>query len=589
MTPALITAAALAVAFLAGRAILRRRAVWLLGGHGRALAPAVLASVWLLGAVVGQRTGSLTGMSVVAAGVMLALWAFIRRRFALSRVRGPGWTRLDWAVFLFVAVVFWVVDLWDLENQGVLIAHFLRGNLPPRALNDPRFPLAYHSVYDQLAAMVFRAAPMDLQTAMGLVSIGCVALTLSNLQALSRLLFRRPAHAQLARVLFILGFGPVILRCAASGWHLDEMHGRTAQAYVDLIMRRPAGLGFAFFSLALALILPCYGAPPGRRAPARRLLFLLPTLVLMPLMAEEGTVFLLMYLAPLALTRRVPIRTAALLVLAALAGATSSGVVLGVLGHGSMATPKLRLVWPPRLPTWAADQNGVGLISRQASGFYWLELGPVFWGALAVAVLGRDSRRRVVGLAFLGGALIALFAGTGAWKRSDLDRFFFYGTPPVFMLAADLPDRLWGMIRRQPAARVPGAALAVFGVLVCGPTTLFPGWQAMMRLQDRFRAHALGGDVQRHLAMVGPREAILTTSARADELVVAGFVVIAPMDSNSVGRVTASHFDDYVRANAGRAVWLFLPENDPQVAGRPVVARDGGYVLCHATKGVRSR
>lgn len=589
MTRALITAGALVVAFLAGRAILRRRAVWLLGRHGRFLAPAVLASVWLVGLVVGQRTGSVTGMSVVGAAVMLGLWAFVHRRFPLSRVRGPRWTHLDWAVFLFVAVVFWAIDLWDLENQGVLVAHFLHGNLPPRALNDPRFPLAYHSIFDQLAAIVFTAAPMDLQTAMGLVSIGCVALTLANLQSLSRLFFRRPAHAQLARVLFVLGFGPVILRCAASGWHLDQMHGQSAQAYVDLIMRRPAGLGFAFFTLALALILPCYATPPGRDAPLRRLLFLLPMLVLMPLMAEEGTVFLFMYLAPLALTRRIPPRTAGLLVLAVLVGATSSGVVLGVLGHGSMATPKFRLALPPRLPTWAADQSGVGLLSRQASGFYWLELGPVFLATLAFALAGRDSRRRAVGLAFLGGALIAVFAGTGAWKRSDLDRFFFYGTPPVFMLAADLPDRVWGLLRRRPGARVPGAVLAAFGVLVCGPSTLFPGWQASMRLQDRFRANALGGELRRNLVVVGPRELVLTTRERADELVVDGFMVIAPMDSNSVGRVTLDHFDEYVRANASRAVWLFLPESDPRVAGQRPVARDGGYVLCHATKGGNPR
>ena len=62
----------------------------------------------------------------------------------------------------------------------------------------------------------------------------------------------------------------------------------------------------------------------------------------------------------------------------------------------------------------------------------------------------------------------------------------------------------------------------------------------------------------------------------------AGFLVIAPIETNEVTRVTPALFDDYVRVNAGRAVWLFLPEGDPRLAGRPPVAREGGYVLVRA-------
>lgn len=577
------------LAFVAGRAISRRRAVLLLGRHGGALAPALLASVWLVGLLVGQVTGSLTGMSWVAAIPILALWVAVRSRFRPLRIRVPRWTRLDWAMFLFVAVVFWSVDLWDLDTHRALTAQLLHGNIPARALNDPRFPLAYHAVYDALVGIVLTVAPIEMQPAMGMVSTACVALTLANLQALSRVFFRRRGAAQLARALFMFGFGPVFIRCAATGWNLTEMHGRTAQAYVELILRRPAGLGMAFFTLAVALVLPCYRRPagPGRRPAWPRLRWLVPTLLVLPQMSEEATFFVFVYLAPLVLARRLSARTVVVLVAATLVGALQSGVVLGVLGHRSMATPTLQLCWPPRLPTWAFEQTGVSLLSREAGGFYALELGPVFLASLAFALLGRDAARRAVGGAFLAGATVAVFASTGAWKKSDLDRFLFYGTPPVFMLAAALPDRIFAALRGGGAA--PPGLLAGFGLLVCAPTTIYPAWQAGNRLTGEFYAHAIGGDLRRTLNAVGPREPILTTVDRANDVIMAGFLVIAPIETNEVTRVTPASFDEYVRLNARRAVWLFLPEHDPRLAGRPAIAREGGYVLVHAASRTGTR
>ncbi|HSS40300.1 MAG TPA: hypothetical protein VLT58_16145, partial [Polyangia bacterium] len=515
MTRALVTAGALVLAFVAGRAVSRRRVVLLLGRHGRALGPALLASVWVVGLLVGQVTGSVTGMSLVAAASMLSVWAVVRRRFRPLRVRVPRWSHLDWAMFLFVAAVFWSVDLWDLETHRALTAQLLHGNLPPRAFNDPRFPLAYHAVYDALVAIVLTVLPIDVQPAMGMVSTACVALTLANLQALSRVFFRRPGAAQLARALFMFGFGPVFIRCAASGWNLDEMHGHTAQSYVELILRRPAGLGMAFFTLALAVVLPCYRGPAGlsRGVALSRLKWLVPTLLVLPQISEEATFFLFIYLAPLVLARRLSARTVAVLVAATVAGALQSGVVLGVLGHRSMATPTLHLSWPPRLPTWAYEQSGVSLRSHAAGGFYALELGPVFLASLAFALVARDAGRRAVGGAFLAGAAVAVFASTGAWKKSDLDRFLFYGTPPVFMLAAALPDAIFGALRARRTA--PGAVLAGFGLIVCAPTAIYPAWQAGMRLNAEFRAHAAGGELRRALEPVGPREPILTTLDRA--------------------------------------------------------------------------
>ncbi len=599
MTEGLVTTAALLAAFLAGRATLRRRGVLLLGSRGRELAPGVLASLWVAGLLVGQVTGSVTGMAVVGALALLATAALSRLRFAPMKLRRRLWSHLDWALFLFIAVLFWSVDLWDIECHRAITAQFLHGNIPPSAINDVHFPLAYHAVYDALVAVVLTAAPIDLQPAMAIVSIACVALTFTNLQALSGLLFQSPRTAQLGRALFVLGFGPVIIRSAASGWDLNEMHGHTAQAYIDLILRRPAGLGFAFFTLAFALILPCYAMPGepelARRRAVARLCWLIPTLALIPQMAEEAVLPLFVLLAPLALRKRLPARMILLLVAATLLGAVRSGVVLGVLGHRAMATPMLHLAWPPRLPTWAVEQTGVPLLSRQAAGFYGLELGPVFLSALALALVRRDPRRRLIGLAFLVGATVAIFANAGEWKKSDLDRFFFYGTPPVFMLAADLPE--WFVrAARGGHSRPPRTwVLAAFGLLVCGPTTIYPGWQAGMRLREGFRAHDLRGDLGRNLSSAGPREPILTTLERSDELVMAGFMVIAPMDTNSIARVTAAHFDEYVRANASRAVWLFLPERDARVAGRPTKGRDRDYVLVRAapsppaTRGAGSR
>ncbi|HSS38902.1 MAG TPA: hypothetical protein VLT58_09045, partial [Polyangia bacterium] len=107
-------------------------------------------------------------------------------------------------------------------------------------------------------------------------------------------------------------------------------------------------------------------------------------------------------------------------------------------------------------------------------------------------------------------------------------------------------------------------------------------WQARNRLTSEFQAHTIGGDLRRALDAVGAREPILTTVDRANDVLMAGFLVIAPLETNDVTKVTTPLFDDYVRVNASRAVWLFLPEGDPRLADRPPVAREGGYVLVRA-------
>lgn len=573
---------ALGGALFAARVVLRGRGVFLLGKHGPRLAPAALMSIWLAGLLVGQVTKSLAGMTVVAALPLVTLAVVARRRFGWQRARHPLWTRIDLALVALMGVVFWLVDLWDLECHRVITAQFLHGNLPPTALNNPRAPLAYHALYDGLVAVVLSAVPVDLLQGMAIVSIACMALTVCNLGALSRMLFRSPAIAQLGRVLFICGYGPVLVR-ALIEHDIDALHGRTSQSYVDIILRRPSGLGFALFTLVLALLLPRLApAPsrsPGRWAAVTWLLCLLPSLALLPQAAEETILSLgVLFLFLVAGRRRLSWGTLALMAGAVVIGLLQSGVVRGVLGHGSMATPHLRPTWPPTLPSWKATQDGVPLWSRDGLLLVVFELGPFFLASLVLALRSGDQRRRVM-VAFFGvGFAASLFIKPSDWQKSDVDRFMFYGTPLIFMLSAALVEKLR---ERYPGLRVQLAA-AVYGAVVCGPPLVVPLWRAADPLRDTFTGKAIGGDLKRNLSAVGPREPILTTVERADDLLRAGFLVIAPLDTNSVGIVTRDHFDDYVRAHGDEAAWLFFPEDDARVKGRPSVGRDDKFVLVRA-------
>ncbi|HEY8926718.1 MAG TPA: hypothetical protein VIU64_20180, partial [Polyangia bacterium] len=102
---------------------------------------------------------------------------------------------------------------------------------------------------------------------------------------------------------------------------------------------------------------------------------------------------------------------------------------------------------------------------------------------------------------------------------------------------------------------------------------------ALTNLEGAFARHAPGGELGARLRAVGPHQVVLTTRERARDLVRAGFLVLAPFDTNSVGMVTEDRFDQYVRAHADRADWLFLPKDDERVAGRTPEARDGDFVL----------
>ena len=593
----LLTVAALAMALVAARITLARRGVFLLGRHGHRMAPSVLLSVWLAGLLTGQVTRSLVGMTFTAALPLGAMaWASVRW-FRPLRGRHPRWSRVDWAAFALIAVTVFFLDVWDFDGHRTIVAAYLRGNVPPTAFNDPRFALAYHPVYDAMVAVVLTALPVEFELGIAIVTIACVAFTLSNLQAVSRHLFRSSAVAQLGRLLFLFGFGPVFIRYFLEGGDLESIHGRTSQVFFDIIFRRPTGLGFAFFTLALAFLLPHYRRNTDP-APAPRwtsLAFFLPACAVIPQISEESLLPIGIVVMPLILTRRLPMSFVAVAAAALALGASQSGVVQGVLGHGSMATPHFHLSWPPTLPSWSHEQDGMTLASRDGLLFFALELGPIFFAGIALALFSGDARRRILVAAFFGTLLIVSFSRLEGWPKADLDRFLFYGTPPVFMLSAALIERLWRPRAAETTgnlepsqndgrvARLRGVGLSVGVVLfACVAPTTFPISKALNQLNLTFQRHALGGELRRTLHAVGPREPILTDRARANTLAQSGFIVIAPMTSNNVGRVTDDHFDEYVRANAHLARWLFLPETDDRVKGRPVTAQDGGYVLVPA-------
>ena len=586
--------AALIVAWLAARTTLRRRAVFLLGRQGLHTAPGVLASFWIAGLLLGQVTHSLVGMSWTAALVLVGVAALARARYRPLRARHRVWTPIDLGIVVGMGLLFWFTERWDFECHRAIVGQFLRGNLPPTALNDPTAPLAYHAVFDALVAVVLTALPLDFTQGMAVVSTACFALTVANLRAVTRALFRSAPAAQLGRVLFAFGYGPTFIRCLWEGLNTDALHGRTSQSYADAILRRPAGLGFAFYTLALALVLPAYQAgahepePTERRRAWAALGFLLPACALLPRMSEESILFLGVLLAPLVLRGRLPWRLTAALAAAGLLGMAGSGVVRGILGHGTMATPHPRLAWPPALPQWKFVEDGVPLASGNGLLFFALELGPAFLLALGAALVSGPSRRRILAALFLAGLAVAAFVRPQGWPKSDMDRFLFYGTPPIFMLIAGLVDRVQRRLDASPAPRRAITAVAVgLGVAVAGAPALYPVVVIHDGARGTFGDHALGGDLKRDLAIVGPRERILAPIDQANELLQAGFMVVAPLDTNSVGVITGGHFDDYVRDHAGDAVWLYFPEHDPRLGGKPEVARHDDFVLVRAAPPAR--
>src|SRR6185369_16576171 len=117
------------------------------------------------------------------------------------------WTWIDWYLFVIVVLLLILFNGEDNACHYSVISTYLRGNIPPNALNDPSAPLAYHSVFDAAAALVARAFGAGHRSAIALVSVACFYAAFHALQALSRLVLESDRARQIGRALFLFGFG----------------------------------------------------------------------------------------------------------------------------------------------------------------------------------------------------------------------------------------------------------------------------------------------------------------------------------------------------------------------------------------------
>ena len=579
---ALLVAAGLILALLAGTVVVTRRSVRWFGPQGRLTAPSCLATLWWVGLTLGEWTGSAAGMAWAGALPLVLLAAGAWRQ---PRVRWVHpWTWVDlvaWGYFSYALVL---TSCCDIECHQAVVGQYLRGNIPPTALNSPTAPLVYHTPYDAVAALLYLSAPLDMELALDVVSAGCLALVMLNLVAISRLLFRSRAAAQVARLFFLVGLGPILVRFFMEEGYISGLHGQTTQTFVDVLTRRPQALSFILFTLALACLLPRYHhrhhAGPHLREGGGPLLLLLPIAYLVPQSSEELNLLLAAVVLPLVVTGKIGWRWVVAAAVLLLLGALRSGVLWGQFGEVTMGSPRLSLEWPPRLPTWRAPDRGVELSSAEALWFALLELGPVFLLTLVVVAWRGTPRERVLALPFCAGLAAALLIRMDGWFKADLDRFLFAGSASVFLLSALWIERLFPVRRGDVATRRRARWFAiVFAVLVVAPPTYYVNRFGLKKAREPYLVQEEQARLRGLLHVVGPRDPVLTELNRTWDLVQAGFVVVAPMTSNGVVQANAELFDAYVAQNEHTAKWLFLKRGDPRVAGKPVHATDGDHVL----------
>lgn len=552
---------------------------------------AILLVSWFAGLAAGQLTSSLSGMAWIAAlslagcGILLRAGAAREGAFLPAPAR---WKVLDWLAFLFLSMALLAINGNDDLCHYSVVATYLRGNIPPSALNAPSLPLAYHSLFDAGAAVVSAALNLDPELALDLVSIVCVASVIEVLGGVSRLLFRAPGAQQGSRLFFLFGLGPTYLRWARSlRW--DTMHGTSTQSFAEAIFRRPFALNFLVFTLLLGLLLPSLAQRPGpstKRLAGLSSLLLVPIAFMLPVVSEElclfatGSVVLLM-----ALRKLSPASGFAWMLALALALPLSGSFRIWLHPASQVAFPTARILFVPFLPSWTQAFHGVALFSTAGLKTLFYEWGPVFVLGIWLA-FSRIPAARAGLVPFIAITLLLPFAiDFSGWPRADLDRFYFYGTAAGFFLAGAGLDLLLASRASAGISRV-GSAILLFLIsasVVLGPIGYLTGrvlfreahFEQGLRRSIAARAPLL----RETLAQVGPRDRIVTTAEMAQDLVLAGFVVPAPMSSSVIGKVDVPEFDAYLRQHGSAGEWLFLPESDPRVAARKVFASIEGYAL----------
>ncbi len=572
-------ALSLAAAFGASAFICTRRIVYALGRRGPALAPAFLASLWYASLWLGGFSGSLLGAALAAAAPLAALAAVALMRSRPRRLPAARWSLIDGAAFAFIAATIFLLPLEDANLQHPILATIRRGNLPPAALNDPSFPLAYHWLYTGSGALVSRAFGISADLALHVVSAALLAVVVCALRALSALLFRGAGARQAARVFFLLGFGPIYLRPGPAADVEDVLHGLTTQSFAEAIVRPPVVLGFALLLLALGMLLP--RLPPaggGEDRPAHPA-FLLPALLALPQASEECAALTALLLALLwARGRLAGAWLAAFAVVMALSASFSGVFRAFFLGGSPMPVPQALPAWPPILLSWT---GAAPLFSRRAAATMFYEWGPVFLATLVAS--WSDARRRACALLFVAGFAVAALVREGTWGGPDYDRFLFPGTALGFLMSAIWIERLAALPRRAAAAL--GAALCLF--VLGGPLACFGYRLRALGLGASALARGLrepAAELDRALAAVGPREQIVTDAELAGPLLAHGFIVAAPIEGNlgCPACVDRGAFEDYMRRFRGHPRWYLLPAGDPRLSGARVMGAYEGRVLARA-------
>jgi hypothetical protein len=241
-----------------------------------------------------------------------------------------------------------------------------------------------------------------------------------------------------------------------------------------------------------------------------------------------------------------------------------------------MPVPRPGVAWPPTLPSWLDEHKvgGIGILSPLGAWVLMTEFGPLFFAALALG--WRTPRTRALVLFSLLGAAFACGLTFHNWPKSDLDRCLFPGTAIGFFLCAHFVEVL---AARAQAGRgwARARAIGLLGAIVVATlvTSLTYAVRQLARAPTTLTRPY--GDrpawLHAELSAVFPTEQILTTDPRtAQLLVVAGFIVSAPMTSNNVGEVDRSAlFYRYLNAPPRRPDWLLLEPTHPLAVGQPVI------------------
>ena len=558
-------------AFLGAR-LYARRADWRAPLPSAGLVLPLLLLWWFAGVVLGQWTGSLLGCAALGAlGLGLLSVAMLsgtdaRPNRPLPRTR---FTALDWSALCFLA--FALIRIYDNDNHChyAVTNTLLRGNVPPSSLNEPGFPLIYHATFDLAAAVLARGLGGTVETALDLVSLGCVFALFEVLHPLSEALLETPIARQAGRLLFVFGLGPTYLY-----WRHGPrfLHGGTTQSYAEAIFRRPMALNFVIFAFLLTVVLSAEKDRPKTWGAA---LLLLPTALLLPLSSEELTLLAAGMLFLARLGRRLDTPSLAVWIVGVVAVLPLSGLLRGHLADDAPTpVPHLALAWPPTLPHWPTPgMQGVSLASKEALRILLVEWGPLFLAAMLWPFL-RRNRRGMLLVACIGTSFLpALIFTLRNWVKSDLDRFLFYGTAFGFLLVANLVQEVEarGWSRAKTAALV---ALMLF--TVAGPVAFLTRRSFDTANTQRERARLdEGGAIRKALTMIGPREQVASDLPMSGVLAVGGFVVSAPMSSPGV--ILPEEFPTYRARRVPE--WLLFKKDDPRVSSKTPLLEYRDYVL----------